>query len=348
MDLGETRIGEKRPAAVSTVSCRHIATHRIGRQEERIAVAAAGQNHRIRRMGLDFAGHHVPRDDAFGLTIDNDQIEHFVARMHFDRARRNLMTQLRVNPEEQLLPGLAARVKCPRHLRPTKGTVGQHPAIFPGEGHALRHTLVDDVRADLRQAVDIRLTRAEVAALDRVHKQTVHAVAVILVILRRIDPALRRDAVRPARTVLIAKALHVVALLAEDGRRRSSRQTGAHDDQLVATLVARTDQLARRFEIGPFVGQRTGRNFRIEGGRAHEFEEAVNSGATRRSSGKIFRKPVREATGMLANPIINAQATSNPPSLIKPDDFRPFSPKVWNTLEIPWLKCIPSNTRLSK
>ena len=113
MDLSETRIGKKCPPAVSAVRGSDIAPHGIGRKEKGVAVPSTGQDHGIGRMGLNFTGHHIAGDDPFGLTIDDDQIEHFVARIHFHRAGRNLMAQLRVNPEEQLLPGLAPRVEGP-------------------------------------------------------------------------------------------------------------------------------------------------------------------------------------------------------------------------------------------
>jgi hypothetical protein len=59
--------------------------------------------------------------------------------------------------------------------------------------------LIDDVQADLREPVDVSLSRAEVAALDGVVEEPVDAVAVVAVVLRGVDSALRRDAVRAAR-----------------------------------------------------------------------------------------------------------------------------------------------------
>src|SRR3712207_7078253 len=52
----------------------------------------------------------------------------------------------------------------------------------------------------LFRSVHVVLTGAEVAALDRVVEQPVHAVAVVAVVLRGVDAALRGDAVRPARS----------------------------------------------------------------------------------------------------------------------------------------------------
>ena len=72
-------------------------------------------------------------------------------------------------------------------------------AVFARERNALRDALIDDVHADLREPVDVGFARAEVAAFYGVVKQAVNAVAVILVILRGIDSALRGDGVRAAR-----------------------------------------------------------------------------------------------------------------------------------------------------
>ena len=73
-----------------------------------------------------------------------------------------------ISAEQQLLAGLAARVKSARHLRAAKGAVGQQPAVFAREGHALRDALVNYINADLGQAIDVGLARAEIPALDRV------------------------------------------------------------------------------------------------------------------------------------------------------------------------------------
>ena len=93
------------------------------------------------------------------------------------------------------------------------------------------------------QPVDVGLARAEVAALDRVVEQPVDAVAVVLVVLGRVDPALGGDAVRAARAVVVAEALDVVAQLAQRRRGRGAGQAGADDDDVVLPLVGRVDQL---------------------------------------------------------------------------------------------------------
>ena len=134
----------------------------------------------------------------------------------------DLPLQRLVSAQQQLLARLPARIKRSRNLRAAERAVGQRAAVFARKRHALRHALVDDVNADLRQPIDVRFARAEIAALYRVIKQAVNAVAVVLIILGRVDAALRRDRMRAARRILKAKAADVVAELAErsgGGRR---------------------------------------------------------------------------------------------------------------------------------
>jgi hypothetical protein len=85
----------------------------------------------------------------------------------------------------------------------------------PREGHSLRHALIDNVDADLCQAIDVRLARAKIPTLDRVVEQAPDAVAVVLIILGGVDSALRGDAMSSARRVLKAEATYLVAQLGQ-------------------------------------------------------------------------------------------------------------------------------------
>ena len=145
------------------------------------------------------------------VAVDHHHVQHLRARIHLDPAGADLPAQRLVGAEQQLLTRLAARVKCARNLRAAERAVRQQPAVFPRERHALRHALVDDVHAYLRQTVHVGLARAEIAALDGVVEKPVNAVAVVLVILGRVDAALRRDAVRAPRTVLSSEASAISA-----------------------------------------------------------------------------------------------------------------------------------------
>jgi hypothetical protein len=118
--------------------------------------------------------------------------------VHRHGAGVDLALQGLVGAQQQLLAGLALGVEGAGDLRAAERAVVQQAAVLAGEGHALRHALVDDLHADLGEAVHVGLAGAEVAALDGVVEQPVHAVAVVAVVLRGVDPALRGDAVRRA------------------------------------------------------------------------------------------------------------------------------------------------------
>src|SRR6185437_17070213 len=133
-------------------------------------------------------------------------VEHLGAGEHLHLPRRDLARERLVRAEEELLPRLPAGVERARDLRAAEGAVGERAAVLAGEGDALRDGLVDDVHADLREAVDVRLPRAVIAALHGVVEEAVNAVAVVLVVLRGVDAALRGDVVRAAGAVLVAEA----------------------------------------------------------------------------------------------------------------------------------------------
>ena len=156
-------------------------------------------------------------------------------------------------PSSSCWPVWPAGVEGARHLRAAEGAVGQEPAVLARERHALRHALVDDLDADLGQPVDVGLAGAEVAALHRVVEQPVDAVAVVPVVLGRVDPALRRDRVRPPGRVLEAEALHVVAELAQGGRRGPAGQAAADDEDGELPLVGGVHQLHLEAVVVPLL-----------------------------------------------------------------------------------------------
>ena len=114
------------------------------------------------------SGHQIANDDSPRMPVRDDEVEHLGARMHRHLPALNLPAEGRIGTQEKLLPGLASAVKRARDLHPTEGSVCQLSAILPGEGDAECHALIDDLGTDLRQAVHVRFTRAEVSAFDRV------------------------------------------------------------------------------------------------------------------------------------------------------------------------------------
>ena len=178
-------------------------------------------------------------DDAARLAVDDDEVEHLaLARTARRVPACDLPHHRLVGAEQQLLAGLAAGVERARDLRAAERAVVEQAAVLARERHALRDALIDDVDAQLREPVDVGFARPVVAALDRVVEQPLDAVAVVLVVLRGVDPALRGDAVRAARAVLDAEAQDVVAELAERRGRRRAGQAGADDDDRVLALLA--------------------------------------------------------------------------------------------------------------
>src|SRR5690606_27698490 len=154
-------------------------------------------------------GHEVTGDDAARplavRAIADDELEHLVTREHLDGAGRDLALQGLVRADEELLTGLATRIEGPGDLHPAEGAVVEQTAVLAGERDALGHALVDDVRADLGEPVDVGLPGAVVTALDGVVEEAEDGVAVLLVVLRGVDATLGGDGVGATRGVLVAE-----------------------------------------------------------------------------------------------------------------------------------------------
>ncbi len=243
MDLGEAGIGEKSAALVGAPDGGGVAALGVGGKIEDVAVAAGGEDDGVGHVDFDFAVVERAGDDAAGLAIHNDEVQHVHARIHFHRAEADLAFEGLVGAEKELLAGLAAGVKGARDLSAAEGAVIEEAAVLAGEGHALSDALVNDVHADLGEAVDVGFASAEVAALDGVVEEAVNAVAVIVIIFGGVDAALRGDGVSAARAVLVAEALDVVAEFAEAGGGSATGEAGTHDDDVVLALVGGIDEL---------------------------------------------------------------------------------------------------------
>ena len=215
-------------------------------------------------MAADFAGLEITHDDAFGMTADEHEIEHLGARVHFDATLFDLLFESLIASDEQLLSSLAAGVKSARDLGATEGAVVEQAAVLAGKGHTLRDALIDDRVRHFGKAMDIGLTRAEVAALDGVVKQTAHRVAVVAIVFRGVDATLRGNRVRAARAILIAEAFHLITQLGERCCSRSTGKTGADDDDRKLPLVRRVDELGVHLVLGPLLFKRAGWDLAVE------------------------------------------------------------------------------------
>ena len=69
---------------------------------------------------LDFACCKVTCDDAFGLAVDNYEVEHFVAREALHLAFGHLTVEGCIRSEKQLLAGLAAGIEGTAYLCSTE------------------------------------------------------------------------------------------------------------------------------------------------------------------------------------------------------------------------------------
>ena len=169
-----------------------------------------------------------------------------------------------VGAEEQLLARLPAGVERPGDLGAAEGAVVEEPAVLAGERDAQGDALVDDRDRDLGQPVDVGLAGPEVPALDRVVEEPLDAVAVVAVVLRGVDPALRRDRVRAARGILVAEALDVVAELGHRRRAARAGEARSDHDHGVLPLVRRVDELHLEAVLVPLLLDRAGGDVRIE------------------------------------------------------------------------------------
>jgi hypothetical protein len=151
VDLRVAGVAEVGALAVRPPVRRDIGAHGVGGEEEDVAVAAGGEDDRVGEVGLDLAGHEVAGDDASRAPLLDDELEHLVPREHLHGAGRDLPLERLVGADEELLARLAPRVERTGDLDATEGAVVEEAAVLTGEGHALGHALVDDVRADLGQ-----------------------------------------------------------------------------------------------------------------------------------------------------------------------------------------------------
>ena len=124
--------------------------------------------------------------------------------------------------------------------------------------------LIDDQIADFGETINVCLARTKIAAFDRVVEQSVNAVAVVLIIFRGVDSALRRDRMGATRRILITKTFHPITEFAEGRCSGTAGETAADNDDLELAPIIRTDQSRMIAMALPFPVERTGRNFGVQ------------------------------------------------------------------------------------
>ena len=117
--------------------------------------------------------------------------------------------------------------------------------------------LIDDQIGDFGETINVRFARAKISALDRVMEQSVDAIAIVLIILCGIDPALRCNRVRAPWRILKAKAFYPVAEFAQGRRRRSAGETASHNDDLELSPIIWANQSRVIPMAAPFLIERS-------------------------------------------------------------------------------------------
>src|SRR3982074_1534401 len=110
MNLRVAGIREKRSSFVRSIGGGDVASPCVGRKIKYVAVSARRKNDRIPGMGADLARDEISDHNPFRVTVDQNQIEHFSSRKHFDCAVPDLTSKGLVSPQQKLLAGLAARI----------------------------------------------------------------------------------------------------------------------------------------------------------------------------------------------------------------------------------------------
>ncbi len=327
VDLREAGVGEARALLVRRPRRAHVAGVGVGGEVEGVAVASRAQEDRVGRVGLELPGDEVARHDAARHAVDDHELHHLAAGEHLDRALAHLAHQGAVGAQQELLAGLAPGEEGAGDLGPAEGAVIQGPAVVAREGHALGHALVDDGVGDLGQAVDVGLAGPVVAALDRVVEEPPDRVAVVGVVLGRVDAALGRDGVGAPGAVLDAEDADVVAELGQRRRGRGAGQAGADHDDVVLALVGGVDQLEVEAVLVPLLGDRP------VGDLGVEFEAH-------------WAPPRKQAQiGMAAKAPATATAKRMPTTLMIGVYLGCSMPRVWKALWKPWLRCRPRPAR---
>ncbi len=265
---------------------------------------------------MRFAG-----DDPARLAVDEHDVEQLVAVVHGGAALRDLALERRVGAQEELLAGLPAAVERSLDEDSAERAGRQHPAVLAVERDALGDRLVDDVGRGLGEPPDVRLAGAEVSALDRVDEEALDRVALVRVVLGRVDAALRRDRVGATRRVLEAERVDGVALAGKRRRGARARQPGADDDHAMVGALARPDQAMGVEPVVPLVLDRALRDAGVE--CRHPIT------------------PVQNAIGTAMNPPATPTATIVDMRRKVGLRFGLSQPPVWKKLQTAWRRWNP-------
>ena len=105
--------------------------------------------------------------------------------------------------------------------------------------NTLRNALVDNIVGYFSQTVNVGFAGTVVATLYCIVEQTVHRVAVVLVILSGIDTTLCSDGVCTARRVLDAEVEYSETHFAQRSGSTGTGKSGSYYDDVQTTFVGR-------------------------------------------------------------------------------------------------------------
>ena len=247
VELHEARVGEGGAAPVRPPDRGGVRGLGVGRQEVDVGVAAGREHHGVAQVHLERAAETRSRATT-PRARPSTTIRSSTSRRG-SRATAACRDLLAAAPDRRRAgaAGRFARARRTCATRAPRRTSGWRAARRTrGRTERPAPRLVDDARRQLGQPVHVRLARAEVAALAACRGTVARRCRRRLVVLGRVDPALRGHAVGTPRRVVEGEAAHAVAELAQRRRRRGAGQPRAHDDHLVLPPPRRADQRRAR------------------------------------------------------------------------------------------------------
>ncbi len=166
-------------------------------------------------VSFNFAIDQISGNDPSGFSIDQNQIHHFVAIVHFYFSTTDLTIHGRIGPQQQLLSGLAFGVKSSGYQNTPKRTIVQQASVVPGKGNTLSNTLINDIGRNLRQAINIGFSGSVIPPLDGIVKKSVGRIAIPFIVFCGFDPYLGSNRMRHSRIILKTKSLYIIAQLSQ-------------------------------------------------------------------------------------------------------------------------------------
>src|SRR6266849_10764671 len=114
MNLRVAGIRKVRAAAMRAPDRGRVRRLGVRRKIEDVRIAARAEDDGVGCKRFDSAVDEIARDDALCLTVDDDEVEHLVAREHLHAAGGDLSLQGLERAEEELLSGLPTRIERAR------------------------------------------------------------------------------------------------------------------------------------------------------------------------------------------------------------------------------------------